>query len=68
MDSWEDKATGQKRSKLKVVADNIQLMGAPGGGSGGGGQQNQGASAASGQGGSPAQESAPQDDGDDIPF
>ena len=34
MDSWDDKATGQKRSKLKVVADNIQLMGAPGGGSG----------------------------------
>ena len=32
MDSWDDKATGQKRSKLKVVADNIQLMGAPGGG------------------------------------
>ena len=31
MDSWDDKATGQKRSKLKVVADNIQLMGAPGG-------------------------------------
>ena len=30
MDSWDDKATGQKRSKLKVVADNIQLMGAPG--------------------------------------
>ena len=29
MDSWDDKATGQKRSKLKVVADNIQLMGAP---------------------------------------
>ena len=27
MDSWDDKATGQKRSKLKVVADNIQLMG-----------------------------------------
>lgn len=26
MDSWEDKATGQKRSKLKVVADNIQLL------------------------------------------
>lgn len=26
-DSWEDKTTGQKRSKLKVVADNVQLIG-----------------------------------------
>ena len=71
MDSWDDKATGQKRSKLKVVADNIQLMGAPGGGSGGsggGGNQNQGGNPAPQQGGSPAQEGAPQEDGEDIPF
>jgi single-strand DNA-binding protein len=27
MDTWDDKASGQKRSKLKVVADNIQLLG-----------------------------------------
>jgi single-strand DNA-binding protein len=26
-DQWEDKATGQKRSKLKVVAENIQFVG-----------------------------------------
>ena len=26
-DSWEDKTTGQKRTKLKVVAENIQLLG-----------------------------------------
>ena len=36
MDTWVDKATGGNRSKLKVVADNIQLMGSRGGG---GGQQ-----------------------------
>jgi single-strand DNA-binding protein len=36
LDSWEDKATGQKRSKLKVVAEALQLLGAkPSGGSGG---------------------------------
>ena len=29
MDSWDDKTSGQKRTKLKVVADNIQLMGSP---------------------------------------
>ena len=65
MDSWEDKATGQKRAKLKVVADNIQLMGA----SGGGGNQSQGGNPApQQQGGSPAQGGAPVDDNDDIPF
>lgn len=26
MDVWDDKATGQKRSKLKVVADNLQFL------------------------------------------
>ena len=38
LDQWDDKQTGQKRSKLKVVGDNIQLLGGrEGGGSGGGG-------------------------------
>jgi single-strand DNA-binding protein len=32
LDTWEDKATGQKRSKLKVVGDNIQLLGGKDGG------------------------------------
>lgn len=37
LDSWEDKASGQKRSKLRVVGENFQLLGPrPGGGSGGG--------------------------------
>lgn len=26
LDSWEDKKDGQKRSKLKVVADNVQFV------------------------------------------
>jgi single-strand DNA-binding protein len=36
MDTWEDKASGQKRSKLKVVAENLQFMPDGKGGSGGG--------------------------------
>jgi single-strand DNA-binding protein len=32
LDSWDDKETGQKRSKLKVVALRIQFLGAPRGG------------------------------------
>lgn len=26
-DTWEDKTTGQKRSKIKVVAQNVQFLG-----------------------------------------
>ena len=39
LDTWDDKATGQKRSKLKVVGENIQLLGSREGGGGGGGEQ-----------------------------
>ena len=35
LDSWDDKQTGQKRSKLKVIGENMQFLG----GGGGGGQQ-----------------------------
>lgn len=37
LDSWDDKASGQKRSKLKVIVENIQLLGGREGGPGGGG-------------------------------
>jgi single-strand DNA-binding protein len=29
LDSWDDKETGQKRSKLKVVGERVQFLGAP---------------------------------------
>jgi single-strand DNA-binding protein len=36
LDTWEDKTSGQKRSKLRVVAENYQLLDRrPGGASGG---------------------------------
>ena len=31
LDTWEDQATGQRRSRLKVVADNVQFLGGAGG-------------------------------------
>src|SRR5581483_10640241 len=34
LDQWEDKQSGQKRSKLKIVLDNVQFLGRPGGGAG----------------------------------
>ena len=42
MDTWQDKQTGQNRTRLKVVGDNFQFLGGRddgGGGGGGGGQQ-----------------------------
>lgn len=27
LDQWDDKATGQKRQKLKVIGENVQLLG-----------------------------------------
>jgi single-strand DNA-binding protein len=39
LDSWEDKQSGQKRNKLKVVADNVQFLGSRGGAGGGGAEE-----------------------------
>lgn len=36
-DQWEDKASGQKRSRLKVVLEGFQFLGGREGGNGGGG-------------------------------
>lgn len=74
MDTWDDKQTGQKRSKLKVVAESLQFLPDGKGGSGGqipqgGGQQS---SRPSQQGGRPqgASSAPPEEygDEDDIPF
>jgi single-strand DNA-binding protein len=35
MDSWDDKQTGQKRTKLRVVGESMQLLGGRPGGAGG---------------------------------
>ena len=36
-DQWDDKQTGQKRSRLGVVAETVQFLGGPGGPEGGSG-------------------------------
>lgn len=36
LDTWDDKTTGQKRSKMKVVLENFQFLGGREGGEGGG--------------------------------
>lgn len=40
MDSWEDKATGQKRTKVRIVCENMQFLDSKGGAAGGGGGGN----------------------------
>jgi single-strand DNA-binding protein len=72
-DSWDDKETGKKRSKLKVVAEEMKMLGSPkdGGGGGGGGQRG-GAKPA----GQRSQAATPEYDepsngggfGDEVPF
>ena len=54
LDSWEDKTTGQQRSRLKVVGDNFQFLGSREDGGGGGGSSRGGGQSYGGssQGGS----------------
>ena len=61
--SWEDKTTGAKRSKVEVVADDIEFMSTrgEGGGGGGGGAREYSAPAAAAPSADPVIE-------DDIPF
>lgn len=49
LDQWDDKESGQKRSKLKVVGENMTMLGGRGesGGGGGGGQSGGGYSSGS---------------------
>ena len=45
LDSWDDKATGQKKSKLKVVGETFEFLGGrEGGAAGGGGEHGEGRS------------------------
>jgi single-strand DNA-binding protein len=76
LDTWEDK-DGGKRSKMRVVIENFQFLGAAGGGGGGGGERyvteeggsssrggSRGGRGSSGGGGAPHQNVAEEE----IPF
>jgi single-strand DNA-binding protein len=69
LDTWDDKQSGQKRSKLKVVGEGLQLLGGrPGGGSGGGGGDEEGGSRPSSRPAPPPKAAASEPDEDEIPF
>ena len=38
LDSWDDKTSGQKKSKLKVIGETFEFLGGREGGAGGGGE------------------------------
>jgi single-strand DNA-binding protein len=69
MDTWDDKQTGQKRSKLRVIGETMQLLGSrpPGAGSadaeGGAAPRSQKAAAPP-----PKPSGAAEPDDDEIPF
>jgi len=66
LDSWDDKQSGQKRTKLKVIGENMQMLGAPRGGGAGGGDEEGGSRASRPAPPPKAAPSAPDDD--EIPF
>jgi single-strand DNA-binding protein len=74
LDQWEQE--GQKRSKLKVRAMNVQFLGSPGGGGGGGGRSGGNYSSGGDQRSTSSEpsrpaiseDSPPPPSDDDIPF
>jgi single-strand DNA-binding protein len=70
LDSWEDKQSGQKRSKLKVIGETMQLLGGrAAAGAAGDESEEDRQSRASGKASSPPpKSSAPAEPDDEIPF
>src|ERR1700731_4733225 len=69
LDTWDDKQSGQKRSKLKVVGEGLQLLGSrPGGGGGGGGDEESSGSSRASRPAPPPKAAPAGADDDEIPF
>jgi len=70
MDSWDDKQTGQKRTKLRVVGESMQLLGSRPSGAGGepGDEDRVGTSAGSKTVPPPKSARSAEPDDDEIPF
>ena len=77
LDTWDDKTSGQKRSKLKVIGEMMQMLGGrPGSGGGGpdegGGGEEAPARSSKSSGGSrsapPPKGGSSEPDDDEIPF
>ncbi|HZI33193.1 MAG TPA: single-stranded DNA-binding protein [Candidatus Binatia bacterium] len=68
LDQWDDKQTGQKRSRLGVVAETVQFLGSPNSGEGGGSSAPRPARpAAAAPAAEPVEGDGPPES-DDVPF
>lgn len=72
LDTWDDKQSGQKRSKLKVIGEGMQMLGSRPGSSGGGDEAEEaprGRASGSARSAAPPKGAAPAEpDDDEIPF
>ena len=68
LDSWDDKQSGQKRTKLKVIGENMQMLGAPRGSAGGGGDEESSGGSRSSRPAPPPKAAPSAPDDDEIPF
>lgn len=73
LDTWDDKQSGQKRSKLKVVGENLFLLGGRPGGGGGSAEPDEGMSGESSSSRPrtstpPPRPASSEPDDDEIPF
>lgn len=67
LDQWDDKQTGQKRSRLGVVAETVQFLGSPTGGEGAPAPARP-AAAPGPASAAEAPDAEPPHEGDDVPF
>jgi single-strand DNA-binding protein len=67
LDTWDDKQSGQKRSKLKVIGEMMQMLGSRPG-AGGEADEGGGASRPARSSSPPPKNAAAEPDDDEIPF
>ena len=72
MEKWDDKETGQKRSKMKVVVESMQFLGSPSGGKDAPQEEDRPARQQQVRQSAPQKQSTfydnPPSGGDDVPF
>ncbi|HEU0274434.1 MAG TPA: single-stranded DNA-binding protein [Candidatus Udaeobacter sp.] len=68
MDSWDDKQTGQKRTKLRVVGESMQLLGSRPGGTAGDTPEEERTATGGKTAAPPKSGKSAEPDDDEIPF
>lgn len=68
LDTWDDKQSGQKRSKLKVIGETMQMLGSRGGGAEAGDENDRAGRAARPAAAPPKVMPPAEPDDDEIPF